>query len=112
MVLIMVTTLIPLEKGSQVRRKYNEIQEKYPLPSFIKQKIMGLRWMREDLKGVAVYEVDKGKVAETLNFVYRYEAEFGGIEGFSNDIQTLLTLEESAGMTPSLREIGLKQRGY
>ncbi len=49
----------------------------------------------------AIYEVKKENVTEALNFIYRYEGEFGGIEGYSNDIETLLTIKEFAGMIPS-----------
>ena len=100
MVLIMVTSVFPSEKGVEVQRKYNEIKEKIPLPLFMKQKLMGVRWVREGMKGVAVYEVGKGRIADGLNFVYRYEGEFAGIEGYSNDIETLLEMEELTGVIP------------
>ena len=101
MVLIMVTSVFPPEKGVEVQRKYNEIQGKYPLPACIKQKQMGLRWVYEGMKGVAVYEVEKRKIADALNFIYRYEGEFAGIEGYSNDIETLLEMDELTGVIPS-----------
>ena len=100
MVLIMVTSVFSSEKGVEVQQKYNEIQEKFPLPPFIKQKQMGLRWVREGMKGVAIYKVEKEKIADALNFVYRYEGEFAGIEGYSNDIETLLEMEEFTGVIP------------
>ena len=93
MVLIMVTSLFPPEKGMEVQKKYDEIQQKFPLPSFIKLKKVGLGWIREGMKGVAIYEVEKGKISDALNFVYRYELEFAGIEGYSNEIETPLTKE-------------------
>ena len=94
MVLIMVTSMFPPEKGMEVQKKYYEIQQKLPLPSSIKLKKIGLRWIRDGLKAVAIYDVEKKKVSDALNFVYRYELEFAGIEGYSNEIETLLTLEE------------------
>jgi len=99
-VLIVVTSVFPSEKGGEVRQKYNEIQTNFPLPSFVRQKQVGVRWVREGLKGVAVYEVEKGRIAEALNFVYRYEGEFAGIEGYSNDIETLLEMEELSEVMP------------
>jgi hypothetical protein len=99
-VLIMVTSMFPSEKGVEVQRKYNEIQKKFPLPPFVKQKQMGVRWVRAGLKGVAVYKIEKGNVADALNFVYRYEGEFAGIEGYSNDIETLLEMEELTEVIP------------
>ena len=83
MVLIMVTSLFPPENGIEIQKKYNEIQEKYPLPSFIKQKKMGLRWIEEGMKGVAVYEVEKGNIADALNFYIGMRAsllELSGIQ--------------------------------
>jgi hypothetical protein len=108
MVLVVVTSLFPPEKGMEVQIKYEEVQKKFPLPSFIKLKKVGLRWIREGMKAVAIYEVKKGKVADALNFVYRYEFEFAGIEGYSNEIETLLTAEEmpsgfSSGLEPLRR---------
>jgi hypothetical protein len=97
-VLIVVTSIFPSEKGIEIQRKYTEIQEKFPLPPFIKQKQMDLRWIKEGMKGVAVYKVEKGKIAEALNFIYRYEVEYGGIEGYSNDIETLLEIEDLTGV--------------
>ena len=82
-----------------MEKKYNEIQQKFPLPSYIKLKKLGLRWIRTGMKAVAIYGVKKGTVADALNFVYRYESEFAGIEGFSNEIETFLTIKE----IPSLR---------
>jgi hypothetical protein len=99
--LIIVTSLIPPDKASETLKKYNEIQEKYPLPSYIKQKVSGLRWVREGMKGVAIYEVVKGNMSDALNFVYRYEGEFAGIKGYLNEIETLLGLEEMSGIIPS-----------
>jgi hypothetical protein len=94
MVLIMVTSLFPPEKGKEVQKKFNEIQSKFPMPSYIKQKKLGLRWVRGGLKAIAIYDVGKGKISDALSFVYRYELEFAGIEGYSNEIETLLTTEE------------------
>jgi len=93
MVLIMVTSLFPPEKGMEVQKKYDEIQQKFPLPSFIKLKKVGLTWIRDGIKAVAIYDVEK-KISDALSFVYRYELEFAGIEGYSNEIETLLTPEE------------------
>ena len=98
MVLIMVTSLFPPEKGMEVQKKYGEIQQKFPLPSFIKMKKMGLRWIRDGIKAVAIYDVEKEKISDALSFVYRYELEFAGIEGYSNEIETLLTAEEMPPM--------------
>jgi len=94
MVLIMVTSMFPLEKLMEVMKKFNEIQQKFPLPSSIKLKKVGLRWVRGGLKGVAIYDVEKEGISDALSFVYRYELEFAGIEGYSNEIETLLTAEE------------------
>ena len=93
MVLIMVTSLFPPEKGMEVQKKFAEIQQKFPLPSFIKLKKIGLRWIRDGIKAVAIYDVENEKVSDALSFVYRYELEFAGIEGYSNEIETLLTKE-------------------
>jgi len=93
MVLIMVTSLFPPEKGMEVQKKLIEIQQKFPLPSFIKLKKIGLRWIRDGIKGVAIYDVENEKLSDALSFVYRYELEFAGIEGYSNEIETLLTKE-------------------
>jgi hypothetical protein len=98
MVLIMVTSMFPPEKVTEFLNKYNEIQPKFPLPSSIKLKKVGLRWVRGGLKGVAIYDVEKEKVSEVLSFVYRYEFEFAGIEGYSNEIETFLTFEEMPDM--------------
>lgn len=35
MVLIIVTSVFPPEKGVEAQRKYNEILEKYPLPPLL-----------------------------------------------------------------------------
>jgi hypothetical protein len=86
--------MFPPEKVMEVMKKFSEIQQKFPLPSSIKGKKTGLRWTRGGLKAVAVYDVEKEKVADALSFVYRYELEFAGIEGYSNEIETLLTTEE------------------
>ena len=43
MVLIIVTSIFPSEKIIEVKKKYDEIQQKFSLPSFIKLKLMGLR---------------------------------------------------------------------
>lgn len=98
MVLIMVTSMFPPGKGGEVVKKFNEIQQKFPLPSSIKLKKMGLRWVRGGLKAVAIYDVEKERIPDALSFIYRYELEFSGIEGYSNEIETLLTAEEMPTM--------------
>ena len=98
MVLIMVTSIFPSERADEVKKKYNEIQEKLPLPSYMKQKMSGLRWVRDGMKGVAVYDVENGNVANALNFIYRYELEYGGIADYSNDIETLLAIDDMTGI--------------
>ena len=98
MVLIVVNSIFPSEKSNEVKQKYNEIIEKFPLPSYIKHKLSGLRWIRDGIKGVAVYEVEKGNVTDALNFVYRYELEYAGIEGYSNNIESLLGLDDLTGI--------------
>ena len=98
MVLIIVTSIFPSQSSNEVKQKYNEIQEKHPLPPFIKQKLSGLRWIKEGMKGMAIYKVKRNKIAEALNYIYRYELEYGEIEGYSNDIETLLEMEDLAGI--------------
>jgi hypothetical protein len=98
MVLIMATSLFPPDKGKEVQKKFNEIQSKCPMPSFIKQKNLSLRWIRGGLKAIAIYNVEKGKVSDALSFVYRYDLEFSGIEGYSTEIETLLTTKEMPSM--------------
>ena len=100
MVLIMVTSIFPPNTGLQVQQRYKAIQQKFPLPAFVQSKRVGVRWVREGMKAVAIYEVERGKVTEALHFVYEYEAEFASIEGYSNEIETFLTVDEF----PSLRE--------
>jgi len=90
--------MFPAEKVGEVMKKFNEIQQKYSLPSSIKLKKIGLRWVRGGLKAVAIYDVEKEKNSDALSFVYRYELEFAGIEGYSNEIETLLTAEELPSM--------------
>ena len=90
----MVTSLFPPDKIGEGQKIYNEIQKKYPLPSFIKQKQGGMRWVSKGVKGVAFYEVEKGHIAEALNFIYKYEGEFAGVTGFSDEIEVLMTMEE------------------
>jgi hypothetical protein len=98
MVLIMVTSMFPPEKLTDVMKKFNEIQPKFPLPPSIKLKKVGLRWVRDGLKGIAIYDVEKEKVSDALSFIYRYEFEFAGIEGYSNEIETFVTFEEMPPM--------------
>ena len=95
--IIMVTSLFPSNKAGDGQQIYRNIQDKYPLPSFIKQKQGGMRWVNAGIKGVAFYEVEKGNIEEALNFIYQYEGEFAGIEGFSDEIEVLLTMEEFTG---------------
>ena len=98
MVLIIVTSIFPSQSSNEVKQKYNEIQKKHSLPPFIIEKLSGLRWIKEGMKGMAIYKVTKNKIAEALNYIYRYELEYGEIEGYSNDIETLLEMEDLAGI--------------
>ncbi|MCJ7630945.1 hypothetical protein MUP77_00895 [Candidatus Bathyarchaeota archaeon] len=47
---------------------------------------------------MAIYDVKKDKISDALSFVYRYELEYAVIEGYSNEIETLLTAEEMPTM--------------
>jgi hypothetical protein len=92
--------MFPPEKVGEVLKKYDEIQPKYSLPSSIKLKQIGFRWVRGGLKAVAIYDVEKERISDALSFVYRYELEFAGIEGYSNEIETLLSTDERKELFP------------
>jgi len=104
MVLIMVTSWIPLDKVTEVTEKYMEVIQKFPQESFEKPLVIsGSSPSKDGIKVISITEVEKGKYEEAVNLVARRMAEFYSIKGYRFEVETLLTLEEALpviGMAP------------
>ena len=98
MVLIMVTSWIPPDKGTEVGKKYLEVMQKIPFESFEKPLVNAGNMIKDGLKVIVIVEVEKGKYEEALNLAVKRESEFFGIDGYRSEIETLLTLEEAMPM--------------
>ena len=61
MVLIMVTSWIPPDKGTEVGKKYLEVTQKIPFESFEKPLVNAGNMVKDGLKVIVIVEVEKGK---------------------------------------------------
>jgi hypothetical protein len=98
MVLIMVTAWIPPDKGTEVGKKYLEVMQKIPYESFEKPLVSAGNAVKDGMKVIEIFEVEKGKYEEALNLTVKRESEFFGIEGYRCEIETLLAVEEAMPM--------------
>jgi len=96
MVLIMVTSWYPPDKGTEVGKKYIEVMQKFtPDPSIGKTLVRAAgRAVKDGIEVISINEVEKGKYEEALNRITRMMVEFQGIEGYRYEITTLMTAEE------------------
>jgi hypothetical protein len=79
MVLIMVTAWIPPDKGTEVGKKYLEVMQKIPYESFEKPLVSAGNAVKDGMKVIEIFEVEKGKYEEALNLTVKRESEFFGI---------------------------------
>jgi hypothetical protein len=94
MVLIMVTSWVPFNKGNDVTKKHSETFKKIPLASFEKTLVWAGTPSKEGMVIIHIYAVEKGKYEESYNLVTKRLFEFNNIEGYRYKIETLMTLEE------------------
>ena len=103
MVLIMMTAWYPLDKATEMAKKYIEVAQKIPYESFEKLLVpVGARSVKDGMKVTVIVEVEKGKYEEAYKLAVRRMIEFYGIEGLRYEMETLLTGEEAMPL------IGLK----
>ena len=91
--LIMVTLWYPLNKATEVARKFLEVNEKFPQKPFEKSWLAGVKADEDGLKTVWLTEIEDGKLEEALDMTNRRLVEYMNIEGYRFKIETLMTFE-------------------
>ena len=101
--LIMVTAWFPPNKAAEVQKVFAEAFKKIPMTSE-KTLVHAGTSDKEGMVVYHIYEIEKGKLEEAYNRIYRRLLEFGKIEGYRYKIENLMTVAEVAammGITPS-----------
>ena len=80
-------------KNEEVLKKYYEAVEKYQ--AIAKSVKIYFKYMRKGAQATAYFEVEEGKLEETMNTITTMYNEFvEGIESFTYEIDTQATIEE------------------
>ncbi|MGC1403901.1 MAG: hypothetical protein WA974_13355 [Thermodesulfobacteriota bacterium] len=97
---LIMTSLYPSEKVSEVTKMYLEAISKYPpdenvgtqlVPAAVKRTLQGIQTK-------AIVEAKKGKLEEAYIYTAKMMAMFNSIQGFEYEIETCLTIEEAFGV--------------
>ncbi len=86
----------PAESASDMAKRFLEAPQ---IPDFMTR--LGPYFnstFNEDITGFSIYELDKSKVAEGIEFMGNYLAIFFGVPGFKYEIKTLLEIDEALKM--------------
>ena len=95
MALIMVTCWYPPAKAAEFGEKGVPVLPKLAQPEILKTLVIGVGSGEDGIEATLIYEVQKGKLEEALNLVYRFLHTFYGIEGFRYQVKVLRTVEEA-----------------
>jgi hypothetical protein len=80
-------------KNEEVLKKYFEAVDKYP--AIVKSVKIYLKYMRKGTQATAYFEVEEGKLEETMNTITTMYNEFvEEIESFTYEIGLQTTIEE------------------
>lgn len=86
----------PTEQAQEVAKRFLELPQ---APDYLtKRGPYFYSTMEEGIVGIALYELEKARIAEGKEFVGNYLATYFGIPGFKYEIKTLLNVEEGLKM--------------
>lgn len=96
---LIVTSLYPSDKLTEVVNKYFEAMGKYPPDEKLATRLVSaVRTTLRGIQNIAVSKVKKGKLEEAISYAGSMMAMFNNIQGFECKIDTFLTVEEALGI--------------
>jgi hypothetical protein len=97
MVLMVTTIYYPIDKASEVSKRYLESLQKYPPDASLSKTItIAVKATKNGIKVIGISDVVKGKYEEALIRLVRTEQEFfADIPGFSYEIDSFLDITEA-----------------
>ena len=86
----------PPEQAQEIAKRFLELPQ---APDYLtKRGPYFYSTMEEGIVGIALYELEKSRLAEGKEFVGNYLATYFGVPGFNYEIKTLLDVEEGLKM--------------
>ena len=100
MIRILINVWYPVEKSDEVGKKYLEVEQVYPFPSFIKPVSAWETWATKyGLKGSGIFETPKENFEGTINnFVRRLTMYAEAIEGYKFEIAATGTSKKARNL--------------
>ncbi len=99
LVYIIVTTSFPIQKATEVAKKFVEERTKNPPDrSLIKQILDALRVVRGRVKGISISKVKEGKLDEALLRVQNDMVPYHELEGYEYTIKIFFDVVEALEM--------------
>jgi hypothetical protein len=96
---LMYTTTYPISSMDDTVKVFVEGLTKNPMPDFVEQEAMYVRWGGKGLKVYAVYNVTDGNVDEGVKAITRFLMSFGDVEGYKvKSAEVIMTAEDALTM--------------
>lgn len=97
---IIVTSWFPLNKGTEVAKKYIEERKEFPPDKSLTKEVIqsALKVEKDKIKALYVAEVKEGKLDEALTRQQNALLMYHDIEGYEYTIEIFLNIIEAMGM--------------
>ena len=95
--LLMITSWYPVSKATEIGKLYLEIRKKYPLDRSIGKRVVpvAVRNVKDGIRNVSIYEAKKDKFEALMAHMVKLMLEFGKVEGYKYEIETLMSGNEA-----------------
>ena len=97
---IIVTSLYPSDKATEVGKKYLEAISKYPPNENLATQLVpaAVKAAHQGIHVLGISEVKKGKLEEAYTYLVSMMAMFQSIQGFEYKVDVYLKVEEAMGI--------------
>jgi hypothetical protein len=97
---LIVTSLYPSDKATEVGKKYLEAISKYPPNENLAAQLVpaAVKGTHQGIQVLGISEVKKGKLEEAYTYLVSMMAMFHSIQGFEYKVDIYLKVEEAMGI--------------
>jgi hypothetical protein len=97
---LIVTSLYPSDKATEVAKKYLEAISKYPPNENLATPLVpaAVKGTHQGIQVLGISEVKKGKLEEAYTYLVNMMAMFHSIQGFEYKVDIYLKVEEAMGI--------------
>jgi hypothetical protein len=97
---LIVTSLYPSDKVTEVTKKYLEAINKFPPDNNLATELVpaAVKGTHQGIQVMGISEVKKGKLEEAYTYLVSMMAMFHSIQGFEYKVDVYLKVEEAMGL--------------